>query len=460
MSVKNKLLTTVAALSLMGGAAVAQSTTTEQPTTEMSQSEYAPGWNENLDTTYGDIADRQIPELVGMNVVTEGGDDVGEVDNFVLMQDRIQAVVGVGGFLGLGEHEVALPLDELQYDGEKLIISYTEDELKAMPEYTEELEQTAFNEGDTFRTRTMPADQSDTAMAEGDAAMPEGENADEAMAEGDATMSTDQNADETVAEGDAATDEDWTAMDMADGTMESDADEAGAPSGEDVAAAEEAAGDADTATEEVAEAEKGAIEQEAEEMAAEADAAVSEGAEDASQMAENAGEAVEEGAEDAAQTAENAAEATGDAVEEGAENVAEAADATGDAVEEGAEEVADAASDTAGTWEERLDGEFAQIADAPVADVTAFPVANDQGETIGEIEAIARHNDQVVALVGVGGFLGIGEHNVALDMNELTFDGEKFIASGYTEEDLKAMPQYDEETIERIEGDVTLRSAL
>jgi sporulation protein YlmC with PRC-barrel domain len=414
MSIKTRLLTSVAAFGLIAGAAIAQS-------------QYAPGWNEDLDTTYGAIADTRVVELIGMNVVTQGGDDVGEVDNFVIMQDRVQAVVGVGGFLGLGEHEVALPLDELAYDGEKLIIAYTEEELRAMPEYTEELEQTAFAEDDTFRTRAMSGG--------------------ETTAEGDATMPADQ---------------DSTAMNMADGTIE-DASEADAPTGEDVAAAEDAAGGEKTMTEEVAEAKKGAVEQEVEEIVAETDQAVTEGAEAVADAAAATGEAVKAGAEGAAQMAENAAEATGDAIEEGAEEVAKAADAAGDAVAEGAEEVADAADAATkpmGAWDEQLAGEFAGIADAPVSDITAFPVVTADGETIGEIEALARHNDKVVALVGVGGFLGIGEHDVALDLGELSFDGEKFIAVGYTEEDLKAMPEYDEDAIERIEGDVTLRSAL
>lgn len=413
MPLKTKLLTSVAVLSLIGGASFAQeNATTEQPEAAISQSEYAPGWNENLDTAYGAIADTRVAELVGMNVVTETGNFVGEVDNFVLMQDRVQAVVGVGGFLGLGEHEVALPLGELAFDGEKLIISYSKEELEAMPEYSEELEQTAFADDDTFRSRGAAATEGAETVTGGNA--------------------------------DIATDEDSTAMDMSDGTLE-DADEAGAPSGEEVAAAEEAAGGEDTMTEEDAEAEKGEIEQEAEEMAAEADAAVSEGATEVADAVDAAGEAVEEGAQDAAQMADSAAREIGDAVEEGTENVAEAADS---------------AADTVDAWGEQLSDKFAAIADAPVSDLAAYPVASTTGETIGEIEALARHNNKVVALVGVGGFLGLGEHDVALDLNELSFDGEKFIAEGYTKEELEAMPEYDEESIERLEGDVTLRTTL
>ena len=53
------------------------------------------------------------------------------------------AVVGVGGFLGVGEKDVAVPFDSLQYHAqsrtrasiEKITVSYTKDELKNAPTF-------------------------------------------------------------------------------------------------------------------------------------------------------------------------------------------------------------------------------------------------------------------------------------------------------------------------------------
>ena len=415
MTIKSKLLTSAAALTLVSGAAFAEGETLQtdaEITTETAVTAeagatdaYAPGWNENLDTNYAPIADRQIAELIGMNVVTEAGDDVGEVDNFVLMEDKLQAVVGVGGFLGLGEHHVALALSDLTYEGDRLVIPFTASELEAMPQYTEELDATALAETDTLRTR-------------GDVTAPalDGENLADA---GAANLEED----------------DSELMQMADGDIESDADEAAAPTGEDVAAAEEAAGDEDTMTEDVAEAEKGEIEQEAEELAAEADAAVEEGA-----------EAVAEAGADA--------EA---AVEESAEEVAEAADATGDAIAEGAENVAQATENAAQETADWL-AKFGEVAEWTTADIQGKNVATASGEVIGEIDDLGTQNDKLMAVVGIGGFLGLGEHDVALEISEMSWDGEKFVVDGYSEDDLKGMAEYDPETLQPLQADVTLRS--
>lgn len=49
--------------------------------------------------------------------------------------NRQFVIIGHGGFLGLGERQVALPLDNMQYTGERLIVSgVTEPQLTTMPE--------------------------------------------------------------------------------------------------------------------------------------------------------------------------------------------------------------------------------------------------------------------------------------------------------------------------------------
>jgi hypothetical protein len=63
---------------------------------------------------------------------------VGEIDRLIATGGELLAIVGVGGFLGLGEHSVAIPLDRFQMtDGALLIDGTTEGELEAMPEWDE-----------------------------------------------------------------------------------------------------------------------------------------------------------------------------------------------------------------------------------------------------------------------------------------------------------------------------------
>lgn len=73
-------------------------------------------------------------------------------------------------------------------------------------------------------------------------------------------------------------------------------------------------------------------------------------------------------------------------------------------------------------------------------------IKNQTGESIGTIESvIIDNNGQVAAVVvGVGGFLGIGDREVAIDWNQLSVeDGGDVVRANLTKNELKAMPAYD-----------------
>jgi putative membrane protein len=82
-----------------------------------------------------------IENVLGAEVVNAKGEDVAEIEDVVMDQSGKQyAVLSVGGFLGIGEKKVAVPLDELQLGEDKayLMTAETEDQLKQMPEYDED----------------------------------------------------------------------------------------------------------------------------------------------------------------------------------------------------------------------------------------------------------------------------------------------------------------------------------
>ena len=120
-------------------------------------------------------------------------------------------------------------------------------------------------------------------------------------------------------------------------------------------------------------------------------------------------------------------------------------------------DVNDAAAATA-SWFDKLDAEFADIADWELNELEGRDVASANGEIIGEIDEIGMRGEKLVAIVGIGGFIGIGEHDVALDFDALTWDGEKFVAEGYTEAELKEMPEYTESDVLLLDDDTTLRT--
>lgn len=77
-------------------------------------------------------------DLIGRSVATQSGEDVGEVDFIGMRGDTIVAIIGVGGFLGMGENEVAVPVSQLiPRDDELIVPQFTQDQLESMPEYNE-----------------------------------------------------------------------------------------------------------------------------------------------------------------------------------------------------------------------------------------------------------------------------------------------------------------------------------
>lgn len=79
-------------------------------------------------------------QLRGTEVIGTNGEQIGKVKNVVRSRDdrNIHAVIAAGGFLGVGDKEITVPLDRMRYDDGKLRLSATEDELKARPAYRAE----------------------------------------------------------------------------------------------------------------------------------------------------------------------------------------------------------------------------------------------------------------------------------------------------------------------------------
>ncbi|KPQ11856.1 MAG: PRC-barrel domain [Saliniramus fredricksonii] len=83
-----------------------------------------------------------VDELLGANVYDVNDEDVGNVDDVMAGADNQleYVVVDVGGFLGLGEHTVAIGLDEVTIlhddaDDLRLYVDVTEEALNEMPEH-------------------------------------------------------------------------------------------------------------------------------------------------------------------------------------------------------------------------------------------------------------------------------------------------------------------------------------
>jgi sporulation protein YlmC with PRC-barrel domain len=72
-------------------------------------------------------------------------------------------------------------------------------------------------------------------------------------------------------------------------------------------------------------------------------------------------------------------------------------------------------------------------------------VYNDKNEVVGKAEDLILSRDKAVSYVvlSVGGFLGIGEHDVVIPVNQLKLSGDKMILTGATKESIRAMPRFE-----------------
>ena len=72
-------------------------------------------------------------------------------------------------------------------------------------------------------------------------------------------------------------------------------------------------------------------------------------------------------------------------------------------------------------------------------------VYNENKQKIGTITDLIVAPDTSVAFVviGAGGFVGLGRHNVAVRTTELTAEGDRFVLPGATKESLKAAPKLE-----------------
>lgn len=76
--------------------------------------------------------------LLGKTIYNDQGDKVGKVEDLIIAPDRnlSYVIVGAGGFIGIGRHDVAVPVTQIQDRGGKLVMpGATKDIIKAMPKF-------------------------------------------------------------------------------------------------------------------------------------------------------------------------------------------------------------------------------------------------------------------------------------------------------------------------------------
>jgi sporulation protein YlmC with PRC-barrel domain len=128
---KRKVLTAIAAASVLLTGATASISQQVVGSTQLGVAVA-----ELRDVTTGWSAKRQV---LGKTVFNDGGDRIGKVDDIIVAPDKAvsYAIIGAGGFLGVGRHDVAIPVSQIkqQSDGKFILAGATKDALKAMPPF-------------------------------------------------------------------------------------------------------------------------------------------------------------------------------------------------------------------------------------------------------------------------------------------------------------------------------------
>jgi sporulation protein YlmC with PRC-barrel domain len=96
-----------------------------------------------------------------------------------------------------------------------------------------------------------------------------------------------------------------------------------------------------------------------------------------------------------------------------------------------------------------------------VSELEGTEVINEQGEQLGSVSRVVEdtNDGQTYVIIGHGGFLGLGEKEVAFSPDNLTLgDDLRLIVRGMTEEQIADMPAFemDEERFRELEAEGTI----
>lgn len=151
---RRTLIATAATLALLSGAAVAQTTspTVGNPSSSTSSMSNTAAPDSTTTgskaATGGQLA--SADELIGKNVYGRDNEKIGEVDDVILDANgqAKQLVVSSGGFLGIGEKQVAVDYTAANWDSQNNrlnLAGMSRDDVKAMPEFKYDDTMTSLN---------------------------------------------------------------------------------------------------------------------------------------------------------------------------------------------------------------------------------------------------------------------------------------------------------------------------
>lgn len=83
------------------------------------------------------LSEMTVADLNGTDVIDANGDVIGSITDVIQGPGEGEVVIGIGGFLGIGQYDVGMGLSDLSFNAEEqaISVSMTREELEALPEY-------------------------------------------------------------------------------------------------------------------------------------------------------------------------------------------------------------------------------------------------------------------------------------------------------------------------------------
>ncbi|MBR2514320.1 MAG: PRC-barrel domain-containing protein [Halomonas sp.] len=98
-----------------------------------------------------------------------------------------------------------------------------------------------------------------------------------------------------------------------------------------------------------------------------------------------------------------------------------------------------------------------------VSDLEGMTVVNQEGEEVGDVQHIAKHNEsnELFAIVSVGGIWGFGSTEVALPIDEMQMQDDQLVVNtDYGSDEIEdSSNEYEEDSYSEVDSDMTLSEA-
>ena len=91
-----------------------------------------------------------------------------------------------------------------------------------------------------------------------------------------------------------------------------------------------------------------------------------------------------------------------------------------------------------------------------VDEITDYNIVGTNGNMLGDIQNVANIDGKLFAVIGSGGFLGMGEKEVAIPLTSLTASNGNFVAQGISEDQIEGLQEFNTDQYPLLDGERTI----